>query len=117
MFTNPIMLAGLGGAMAPVVIHLLSRARYRTVDWGARMFLGSDARNPAEEVGRWREISLLILRMAIVALLAMALARPMGARLSDIASEPGRVTVAIIVDCSASMAHEDGGVNRMSEAR
>lgn len=117
MFANPIMLAGLGGAMAPVVIHLLSRARHRTVPWGAMMFLEGETQRPAEEIGRWREIGLLLLRMGIVALLAMALARPVAGRLADAAAEPGRITVAIIVDCSASMAHEDGGVSRMSAAR
>ncbi|CAA9440331.1 MAG: hypothetical protein AVDCRST_MAG64-4111, partial [uncultured Phycisphaerae bacterium] len=39
MFANPYMLVGLSLAVLPVVIHLLSRARYRTVDWGAMMFL------------------------------------------------------------------------------
>src|SRR3954453_21445190 len=117
MFANPTMLAGLGGAMAPVVIHLLSRARYRSVSWGAMMFLEGDRQAPTESVGRAREFFLLGLRMAIVALLAMALARPVAGRLSHIASEPRRVTLAVIVDCSASMAHEEGGVSRMSAAK
>src|SRR5437763_1425193 len=44
MFLNPTMLAGIGGASLPLVLHLLARARYRTVDWGAMMFL--EARDP-----------------------------------------------------------------------
>jgi len=39
MFLNALMLAGLAGAAVPLVLHLLARARYRTVDWGAMMFL------------------------------------------------------------------------------
>ena len=34
-----LLLAGLGGAVLPVVLHLLSRARYRRIDFGAMMFL------------------------------------------------------------------------------
>ena len=45
MFQNPLLLIGVGAAVVPLVLHLLSRARYRDVDWGAMMFLqGADAR-------------------------------------------------------------------------
>src|SRR4051794_14085212 len=37
MFLNAIMLAGVGAAVMPIVLHLLARARYRTVDWGAML--------------------------------------------------------------------------------
>ena len=44
MFLNPLLLACIGGAVVPLVLHLLSRARYRSVDWGAMMFLvGAEA--------------------------------------------------------------------------
>src|SRR3954471_24932468 len=76
MFENTLMLAGLGGAVVPVVIHLLGRARYRTVDWGAMMFI--TAGEPRWRDGaKLREWALLLLRMAAVALLAVALARPL----------------------------------------
>ena len=42
MFLNAIMLAGIGGAVLPLVLHLMNRARYRTVEWGAMMFLRGD---------------------------------------------------------------------------
>ena len=45
MFLNVTMLAGIAGALLPLVVHLLSRSRYRTVDWGAMIFLqGAEAR-------------------------------------------------------------------------
>ena len=70
MFENTIMLAGLGGAAAPLVIHLLGRARYRTVDWGAMMFIVSAA--PKWRDGaKLREWALLSVRMAAVGLLAV----------------------------------------------
>ncbi len=123
MFEHLIMLAGLGGAALPLVIHLLSRARYRVVDWGAVMFLEAPTQRSRQHVGRLREIALLMVRMAIVALLAVALARPVAQTLAAPslpaaagANEP-RVAAAVVVDCSASMAHEDGGSSRMSQAR
>src|SRR5688572_11107804 len=75
MFLNAVMLAGIGGAALPLVLHLLSRARYRSVDWGAMMFLqGADSRQrQSTQLKQW---ILLMVRMAIVALLAVALARP-----------------------------------------
>ena len=53
-FINALMLAGIAGAAVPLVLHLLSRARYRTVDWGAMMFLESaDSRQRQSDLDRF----------------------------------------------------------------
>jgi hypothetical protein len=131
MFENSIMLAGLGGAVVPVVIHLLGRARYRTIDWGAMMFI--TAGEPRWRDGaKLREWALLLVRVAAVAMLAIALARPLAGAAGQgtgtstssnisasgitIASPDSRVAAAIVVDCSASMAYEDVGGSRMERA-
>jgi hypothetical protein len=114
MFDHPIMLAGLGGAVIPLVLHLLGRARYRSVEWGAMMFLSESAPRLALRAGV-KEGVLLAVRMAMVGLLAVALARPV-IRAPDVPGE-GRVTAAIVLDRSASMAIEDNGVGRMQAAR
>ena len=45
MFLAPLMLVGIGAAVVPFVLHLLSRARYKDVEWGAMMFpSGADVR-------------------------------------------------------------------------
>src|SRR5215212_2436973 len=107
MFEHPIMLAGLGGAVIPLVLHLLGRARYRSVEWGAMMFL--DPRRTRYSYGTAvKEWTLLGLRMGGVALLAVALARPV-VQSPDLPGE-GRVTAAIVLDRSASMGVEDNGV-------
>ena len=74
-FSNTILLIGLAGAVVPLVLHLLSRARYQTIDWGAMIFLeGIEGR---QQYGtRINQVLLLIARMAVVALLAIALAQP-----------------------------------------
>ncbi len=71
---NVAMLAGLLGVALPVVIHLLNRRRDPVVDWGAMQFL---------ELGRWSrrklnlaELLLMLARMAMLGLVALALARP-----------------------------------------
>jgi hypothetical protein len=129
MFENSIMLAGLGGAVVPVVIHLLGRARYRTIDWGAMMFITSG--EPRWRDGaKLREWALLLVRMAAVAMLAIALARPLSGAAGQgtstssnlsasgitVASPDSRVAAAIVVDCSGSMAYEDVGGSRMERA-
>ncbi len=116
MLENPLMLAGLGGAAVPFALHMLSRARYRPVTWGAMMFLEESGRNDllAHRVKRW---ALLMLRMLAVGLLAVALARPVVAQGPYVGAKDSRVTAAIVVDCSASMSYDEGGRSRMDVAR
>ncbi len=115
MFLNPLMLAGIGGAAVPLVLHLLNRARYRTVDWGGMMFLGGQSPRQQRR-SRMRQLPLLIVRMALVATLAVALARPIVHgpwALSDTA----RTTAVIVFDRSASMGYDENGQSRLDLAR
>src|SRR5688500_6918328 len=106
MFLNAVMLAGIGGAVAPLVLHLLARSRYRTVDWGAMMFLeGLDPKHA--QSAKLRQYVLLILRMALVSLLAITLARPVVR--PTWAAGGGNVTAVLIVDCSYSLATLEAG--------
>ena len=74
-FSNTMLLIGLGGAVVPLVLHLLSRARYQSVDWGAMMFLdGFEAHQ--QHSARLNQVLLLLVRTAIVVMLAAALAQP-----------------------------------------
>ena len=75
MFLKPLMLAGLGAAVIPLALHLLSKARYRSVDWGAMMFLEQSRRRTAQST-RLKQATLLLLRTAIIVALALALAHP-----------------------------------------
>jgi Aerotolerance regulator N-terminal/von Willebrand factor type A domain len=116
VFLNPIMLAGIGGAVLPLVLHLLNRARYRTMDWGAMMFLPT-VEGRQERSTRLKQLLLLLMRMAIVTLLAVALARPVvGSNWTAMGADPHCCAV-ILVDTSASMAYDDGGGPRIDAAR
>jgi len=116
MFANPLMLVGLSVAVLPIVVHLLSRARYRSVDWGAMMFLDGVAgsRSQSRKFHQW---FLLLIRAAIVALLAVALARP-EVRGKFASAAPDRRGIAVILlDCSASMGFDENGHSRIDLAR
>lgn len=99
------MLAGLAGVILPVLAHLLSRKRYDTVDWGAMQFLELDP--SAKRNLRIEDLLLLLLRMLLVALLAIALARPWfnGSWLGQWASTTSR-DVVLVIDGSYSMGWE-----------
>ena len=110
------MLAGLGGALVPLVLHLLSRARYRSVDWGAMMFL--EGADPSDRrSNKLKQYALLALRMLIVATLAVALARPLATGAWAGLAPGGATTAVIILDTSASMATIENGRWRMDAAR
>src|SRR5947209_193887 len=111
MFVNAIMLVGLAAAVIPLVLHLFSRARRRDVDWGAMMFLQGSGTHQRRS-SKLTQYLLLAVRMGIVALLAMALARPIIQGQMAKASPGGRVTAALLLDCSASMAFDENGRTR-----
>ncbi|MBV8782447.1 MAG: BatA domain-containing protein, partial [Phycisphaerae bacterium] len=113
MFAHPIMLAGICGALLPVVIHLLGQARVRSVRWGAMMFL-RPASAGEERLTRLRMILLLLLRMAIVAVLAMALARPMIGSAAPV-NAPQGICAVLLFDNSAGMAFDEGTQGRRIE--
>ena len=52
-YLQPWMLWALPAVLLPIIIHLLNRLRYRTVHWGAMMFLlkatGRAGRQPRAE--------------------------------------------------------------------
>lgn len=115
MFLHPVMLAGIGAAVVPLVLHFLSRSRFRTVNWGAMMFLSDPDQRRFSTAGL-RQWTLLFLRSAILVLLAITLARPVIAGWWG-NDAPHRLIV-LVIDCSASMAApESAGRSRMELAK
>jgi hypothetical protein len=115
-FQNPPMLVGLAAALVPLALHLLNRSRYRNVDWAAMMFLvGVDARSLQST--RLKQWLLLALRSALLALLAIALARPVMHRRDLPPARPGRTAAVLVLDRSGSMSLNDNGRLRLDLAR
>ena len=109
----PIMLWGLLGISIPVIIHLLSRRRSVTIDWGAMQFL--DIGRRARRKLQITELLLMAGRMLILAIVALALARPLlepkgdsaAAKLVSGTSETRDYV--LILDGSDSMGRKVGG--------
>ncbi len=74
-FINWSLLIGLVAVAVPVVIHLLNRSRARVIDWGAMRFLLASLTSQNRRI-LLEEIILLALRCLLVALVALAIARP-----------------------------------------
>jgi hypothetical protein len=121
MVIHPLMLAWIGGAVVPLVLHLLSRSQYRPVQWGAMMFL-TGANAGTHHAARVKQCVLLLFRMGIIGLLAVALARPViSARYASIPTAGlitgGPAAVVIVLDDSASMGYAKDGKTRLDLAR
>ena len=74
-FANPALLWGTALASVPLLIHLLNRQRYKPMPWAAMRFVLAAYRRTRRRV-ELENLLLLLLRMAAVALLALAVARP-----------------------------------------
>lgn len=107
-FTNPIMLGWLAAAAAPIVIHLLSRRRYRDQTWAAMQFLLDAIQKNSRRI-RIEQWILLAVRTLLLILLAGALAEPMVGGLASLGERlRGGVTHwVLVIDGSYSMDYRD----------
>jgi hypothetical protein len=107
-FVHPALLAGLGLATVPILIHLLNRQRHKPVPWAAMRFVLAAYRKTRRRV-QMENLLLLLLRTAAIALIALAITRPFTGAKSPLAGlTESRRDVAIIVDGSASMGWREG---------
>lgn len=115
-FLHPAMLWTLLAVAAPILIHLLNKRRFRVVLWGATMFL----KNSLSHVQRrleWRHLLLLLLRTSAIALMALAMARPMFLRESSAALARARTDMLLLLDASLSMQWSDGRETNFERAK
>ena len=115
-FLNPLFLFGLLAAGIPLIIHLWNRRRVVTVDFSSLMFLMAAHRENARRF-QLRQLLILLLRMAIVALIAFALARPFLTLGLPVASVRAKTDIVIVLDNSYSMAHQDVDGIRFEKAK
>jgi len=116
-FLTPLFLIGLAGLAVPLVIHLIQRERKQVVQFPSLMFL---RRIPYQSVQRRRirHWLLLMMRLAALALIVLAFARPFF-RGSDpaLAASGGAREIVLLVDRSYSMGYGDRWTRALSAAR
>ena len=105
-FLNPLFLFGLIAAAIPLMIHLWSRRQAVTVDFSSLMFLMAAHRQNVRRL-QLKQFLILLLRMLIVALIALALARPFLTLGLPLASIRAKTDVVIVLDNSYSMGYQD----------
>ena len=103
VWLNPLALAGLLASAGPVIVHLLRRERAPRIPFPSLRFV-REARTAAVRVRLPSDIWLLVLRVAIIAGAAVALAQPLFVTPSRRESWDARVSRAVVVDVSPSMA-------------
>ncbi|MEO6434879.1 MAG: BatA domain-containing protein [Tepidisphaeraceae bacterium] len=107
--TPAFFAAGLLLASIPIIIHILNRRRYKTVQWAAMEFLLRAMRKNRRRL-KFEQWILLATRCLLLLIVATALARPMGCQDSTLAALAGQRAGlhVIVIDNSYSMAYEAG---------
>ncbi len=98
-FVQTGFLVALASLAIPLVIHLLSRLQVRTLELGTMRFFSEVIRegSNARKIRRW---FLLLMRLLLIALLALLFARPF---LSERARKDGNRMRIVMIDRSTSM--------------
>ncbi|MFQ5590120.1 MAG: BatA domain-containing protein [Phycisphaerae bacterium] len=118
LFIHPSMVgAALALGLIPVIVHMISRHRYRPVVWAAMRFL--DAARSRNRRRVWLEHwVLMLLRIALVLLLGLGIARPYIPSLSFLPLRSTCTHHVMLIDNSLSMsARGEHGRTRFSLAR
>lgn len=114
-FLNALLAFGATAFSVPLIIHLLNRSKYLTIDWGAMQFLDSSVKVNSRRV-QWKQLLLLLIRCLIPVLLALAMARPLIRSWKDnTGSTP--MSLAILLDDSLSMHRLQDPTGRVGEKR
>jgi hypothetical protein len=106
-FLAPLFLAGAAAVALPFIFHLIRRSSRDKVVFSSLMFLDPSPPRITKR-SRLEHILLLLLRCAVICLLAFAFARPFLQKpMAAATASDQSARVAIIVDSSASMRRED----------
>ncbi len=114
-FIHPLLAWGALAAAVPLIIHLFNRQRHKPMQWAAMKFV-LEAYKRTRRRAQVENLILLLLRMAAVALLALAIARPFTGDDSPLTSlTERRRDVVLVIDDSASTDYRES-VSSVHEA-
>lgn len=110
------MLGWLAAAAAPLLIHLLSRRKYRETSWAAMEYLMAAMRRQARKI-QIEQWLLLAVRTLLVVLLVLAMAEPYAERMGLALAPGGRTHHVLVLDGSYSMACTPTDKSRFARAK
>src|SRR5512142_727760 len=116
-FLTPLFVLGAAAVAIPVFVHLIQRERKRVVEFPSLMFL---RKIPYQSVlrRRIRDWLLLAMRLAALAMIVFAFARPFFRRDTlAAAAQNGAREAVILVDASYSMGYGDRWKKAQAAAR
>lgn len=115
-FLSPLFLVGAVAAVIPLLIHLSRSRRTKKLQFSTTRFF-TDQFLRSYRMSRLKELLLLACRMALCALLAVALASPMLLPRGGSPLAGQSRAVVLVLDDSASMSLEDRGQTLFDRAR
>ena len=112
------MLAGLILASVPIIIHLWNRRRFKLVEWAPMKYLRLTIQTNRKRM-RIEQLLLLAVRVLVVALLFVALARPALSRtgMGGWLASRSRASRIIVIDDSMSMGYQTNRQSAFDQAR
>ena len=116
MFINPLLLWGAALAAIPVVLHLIMRQKPKHLEFPALRFLQS-RREANRKRLRLRHWLLLAARMAALALIALALARPRMQTSAGMIDQEAPVAAVMVFDTLPHMLYQHNNQTRMERAK
>lgn len=112
---NPAYFYALAAVAIPVIIHFLFKARKQQVQFSCVDFILASTVLKSRRI-RFKELLLLLLRVAIIALVTLAFARLFLKRNVSAFGFMGRTDLALVLDDSYSMRYREGRQTRFQIA-
>jgi hypothetical protein len=115
-FITPALLGGALLVGIPIVLHLIMRRQAKQFTFPALRFV-ERRRSLNQHRLRLRHLVLLALRCAVIAILALALARPVLRESSARGEEDGPIATALVFDNSLRMQYQHENQSRLERAK
>src|SRR5256885_2390151 len=117
-FLSPFLLPLLVLASVPIIIHLLNRRRFQLIEWAPMKYLKLTIKTNRRRL-RIEQFILLAIRTIIVALIILAVARPVlsQGKLGSWLAGRGRTSRLIVIDDSLSMGYRNAGRGAFDSAK
>src|SRR5262245_42158247 len=115
-FLSPLVLLGALLIAVPVIIHLVMRKKPKLLMFPALELLQQKRKTNLRKL-RLRHLLLLLRRILLVGLAALALARPLATNLPGALAVGSPLGVVLVFDTSASMDYKIEGKSRLDQAK